>query len=235
MRRKGSFFTIIELLVVVAIIAILAALLLPVLQRAKEHARRVVCMNNLRQMSIGIALYSDDHDEWAPPVFRTSSPMNFYWLYKDDRTPRNMAFLYETKLITERRTFYCPSRPASGQNDDTFTMENPANVWSGRRVRYPYRNRYFDIDGRRPTANTPYDWKLRQVAGLTIMAEVFSVDGWVNPPVIQYQAHQREGMNVANADGSCRWMRFGPLCSSASSLTPTEADVLLMWEEIDER
>lgn len=55
-------FTLIELLVVVAIIGVLAALLLPVLSRAKESARQVQCMNNLRQIQIGWQLYADNND-----------------------------------------------------------------------------------------------------------------------------------------------------------------------------
>src|ERR1051325_6422664 len=63
-RRRRSF-TLIELLVVIGIIAILAALLLPALARAKEEGRRVACLNNLRQIGIGMSLYVGDFGRYA--------------------------------------------------------------------------------------------------------------------------------------------------------------------------
>ena len=61
-------FTLIELLVVIAIIAILAALLLPVLSASKDRARRAICLNNLRQINLGLRMYCDDHADKGPAV-----------------------------------------------------------------------------------------------------------------------------------------------------------------------
>jgi prepilin-type N-terminal cleavage/methylation domain-containing protein/prepilin-type processing-associated H-X9-DG protein len=65
MRNKRAF-TLIELLVVIAIIAILAAILFPVFAQAREKARSISCLSNIRQIGMGIAMYVQDYDEVYP-------------------------------------------------------------------------------------------------------------------------------------------------------------------------
>lgn len=64
--RSRSRFTLIELLIVIAIIAILASMLLPALARARYTAKRILCLNNLRQQVIGLMTYTNDNDEYYP-------------------------------------------------------------------------------------------------------------------------------------------------------------------------
>ncbi len=67
MRRRG--FTLLELLVVISIIAILAALLMPVFMQARESARKSTCLSNLRQLGMAVAAYSADWDEMLPATW----------------------------------------------------------------------------------------------------------------------------------------------------------------------
>ena len=63
-RTKAVGFTLVELLTVLAIIAVLAGLLLPVLSRAKQQARSTACKSNLRQLGLGMKMYINDHGHY---------------------------------------------------------------------------------------------------------------------------------------------------------------------------
>lgn len=114
MRSKKAF-TLIELLVVIAIIALLLAILIPSLSIAKERARRVIDMTNLRQTGLGLNVYAEQNDGKLPPQYG-----NIAWraaqAYVDGGSsskPKavHLGLVYENRMIDNPEIFYCPSQP----------------------------------------------------------------------------------------------------------------------------
>jgi prepilin-type N-terminal cleavage/methylation domain-containing protein len=107
MRRRA--FTLIELLVVIAIIAILAAMLFPVLAQGRAAAKKVACINNNRQLLIGLQLYCDDNSDYL------MSGRVHAWPEDWSVEPIWTAFLYP--YLSDKEVYVCPAQAGSHYAD----------------------------------------------------------------------------------------------------------------------
>ena len=89
-NREGGF-TLIELLVVVSILAMLMSMLLPGLNRAREAGKRVVCLSNMRQLTLAWGFYADDNDDHlcSPDTYWNDTPGSNYWVADGPAVPTN--------------------------------------------------------------------------------------------------------------------------------------------------
>ena len=79
MMRRDAALTLVELLVVMSIVGVLVALLLPAVQQARAAARRTACQNNLRQLGLAIAQYTNVHDGAFPRTYHAGTEQS--WVY----------------------------------------------------------------------------------------------------------------------------------------------------------
>jgi len=107
---RTKAFTLIELLVVIAIIAILAAILFPVFAQAREAARKTSCLSNMKQLTLGWLMYSQDYDE-ANPMSAQCCDANgdqIYWLQMIDPYIKSGAQSDNLENLSRGSIFVCP-------------------------------------------------------------------------------------------------------------------------------
>jgi len=123
--NKNKGFTLVELLVVIAIISILAGLILPALEQALEVAYQIKCMNNQKQLTVGVLKFANDMDNRLPGNtfdFSNSNVMKQDWLrgsfayYTDpDTSPHNGTLFQYTE---NKKVYLCPKvSDGNGMND----------------------------------------------------------------------------------------------------------------------
>src|SRR5439155_792429 len=138
--RRPSAFTLVELLVVIGIIAVLIAILLPTLARAREAANRTACLSNMRQLSTLLRMYASSYNDVLPIGFMDQKAFSYIMHWNNGNglpKPSQMGLLVESNIVKNPKTFYCPSETVDQQftyqpNIDPNTPSlNPWPFWTG--------------------------------------------------------------------------------------------------------
>ena len=197
----GKGFTLVELLVVISIIALLLAILMPSLQKAREQAKGLACASQTRQMGIALSCYTVDYDNWYPA-------MSFWWSSVERGKPKGIGigqYLKDTKNV-----FLCPS-----DRDAKYTNKD---------LSYGYN--WIALQGECSTVLPPKRkaTNLSQPSSCVAICDTWDTYGtryegyksfWVNPTMgtspSRIGDRHRNGANVVWCDGHTSWMNFADL------------------------
>ena len=203
-RPPRSAFTLLELLIVIAMLGILAAMLASVLGLTMEAAHRTVCASNLRQLGFALTTYANWNEGWYPIEDLCGNPQ------------RHLVKALVPAHISDPAVFYCPSADAmesyaqsheyGGPGGDSV-IDTPKN-----RQRYYITYKYFSITGR--DTRMPLPLRLSEYPHLlrvTSPSRRWLMSDWVRKDVPVFPHREQGGWgggrNVLFVDGSVQFVR----------------------------
>lgn len=196
-------FTLVELLVVIAVIAILTCLLLPSLQKAKATAKSIACVNNLRQINTVANIYIGDYESWIPCAMWLAEGTYFYKLY-----PYNNKLFSKPqyKNGTAASNPACPLMSASESTSIDYANGSSYGGYAmNQRTGYYSTSGLWFIRRKMSDYNNP-SMTLFMVDGFTFYVDKGS--SWDDWGMVVFR--HSGGANVLYFDGHVKWLKAAP-------------------------
>ncbi|HEX2999408.1 MAG TPA: DUF1559 domain-containing protein [Armatimonadota bacterium] len=200
-RRHG--FTLIELLVVIAIIAILAAILFPVFARARENARKANCSSNLKQLAMGVTMYTEDYDGRIPFGYNPG-PATWQWWFNDIQP-----------YIKNNEVLKCPSMAGSGATGNNGYAVPMYHIWKDGGVPQRSTTEFQAPADLLMIVDANWSWTHYCPTCFASGACGCCTTG-CKPPYSPAVKRHSEGCNVAFFDGHVKWMKDSALQSNGA-------------------
>jgi prepilin-type N-terminal cleavage/methylation domain-containing protein/prepilin-type processing-associated H-X9-DG protein len=218
-RRHPHAFTLVELLVVIAVIAVLTAMLLPSLHRARQQAKNVACANNQRQLVMGVHMYVMNNDGWMPnqvnwgaslfsPALARSA---FNWDEPAQYT--GLGLLYHWNYVTSPATFWCASEDAPHLTAGSRSGSGMARLPLGTVAvdttywyRFGFGMRYGGTTGNRTGPLCAKLTTLKRPDDGVLMCAGWNGGGNEPNYIRASHLHLDRGFNLAFVDGHVSWM-----------------------------
>jgi prepilin-type N-terminal cleavage/methylation domain-containing protein len=184
---RGRAFTLIEVLVVVGVVGLLLAIILPAFSRARETARRAVCVSHMKQIGVAVFGYAGVNEDTAPPIMEPMGTVAPRVLLSRPGSLVNLGMLLDDELA-DARVFFCPS-----QTEYSFNrrLEQLGRAYIGGSYTYAVNL---------PAGKSTKVGAVRHLALITDDFVARRGSKWGNG----HFAH-REGYNVLYTDGSASW------------------------------
>lgn len=211
-------FTLIELLITIAIIAILAAMLLPALNMARQTARRIACLSNLKQQGIAYMNYANDNNDEMP--FRTNAHSN-ECMQSRHLNAIDQLYAYCGTSLKAREAWKCSEFQITKTGDNYYTeIRNTGGGYASWLPVYEYDTRRFKLGD--PRVNGTYQRKLKTISGgylqgnrlqfltgsATLTSDIYRTDSAANHAPLRHNGSSGmpKGANNLYSDGSCKWV-----------------------------